>query len=221
MVSLSCGMATRPILLLADSCQRVLLLFRSSALAEKWSGPSALEQWSNAGLAGHLARSAFNLERALETVGRHDDRRDSAVDAVAYYAYAAPEPPDSPTGRRIRELGDGEAAAGPEALAERFAAGIAALEKQAMPLDPATTVEMFGRVLTIDDCAAACLLELAVHTDDLAVGLGVEPPAFSDEAADLVVSLLARISRRRNGDQAVLRALARSERAPAGGVSAF
>jgi hypothetical protein len=214
-------MTTRPILLLVDSCRRVLPLLRSPALAEKWFEPSALEQWSNAGLAGHLARSVFNLERALETIAGPGDRSTDAVDVVAYYAYSAPELPDSSIGRRIRELGDVEAADGPEVLADRFAAGVAVLHERALPPDPATTVEMFGRILTIDDCAAACLLELAVHADDLAAGLGVEPPAFSDEAVDLVVSALARISRRRYGDAAVLRALARSERAPAGGVSAF
>jgi hypothetical protein len=205
----------RPIELLVDSCGRVLPLLRSSDLHDHWSRPSALEEWSNCGLAGHLARSAFNLERSLDTRPSGHDRRD----ALTYYSTA--EPPDSPIGRRIRELGDREAMAGPVELADRFAHSIAGLRDRALVLEPATTVEMFGRTLTIDDCATACLLELIVHADDLAVSINVPPPEFDARAVDLVVLTLARIARRRHGDTAVIRALSRSERAPAQGISAF
>ena len=192
-------------------------MLRSCALSEHWAKQSALDQWSNAGLAGHLARSAFNLERA---VGRRPD--DGSVhDAVSYYTASDPQPPDSPTGKRIRELGDQEAADGASALADRFAASVAWLRDHALPLDPATRVELFGRLLPIDECATACLLELVVHADDLTVSLGLEPVPFSDLAVDLVVGTLSRISRKRHGDLAVIRALSRPERAPAHGISAF
>ena len=203
--------------LLVDGCERVLPLLDSSALRERWTEPSALEQWSNGGLAGHLARSAFNLERA---VARQHGRRPTH-DALSYYASSAPDPPRSPVGERIRELGDQEAADGPAALADRFAKSMAWLREHALPLDAATTVEMFGRVLPVDDCAAACLLELVVHADDLAVSVGLEPVVFSEPAIDLVVVTLSRISRKRHGDVAVIRSLSRLERAPAHGISAF
>lgn len=212
-------MTPRPVETLVDSCHRVLPLFHSPLLVERWSHASALEQWSNAGLAGHLARSAFNLERALGTVNHQHQRR--PMDVVGYYMASVPEPLDSSIGRRIRELGDAEAAAGPHALAGRFAAATGRLQDQAVPLDPATLVEMFNRVMPIDDCAAACLIELVIHTDDLAASLGLEPVAFDDGAVDLVVQSLTRIARRRHGDTAVIRTLARTERAPVGGISAF
>jgi hypothetical protein len=75
--------------------------------------------------------------------------------------------------------------------------------------------------LPIDDCAAACLLELVVHADELAVSVGLEPVVFSEPAIDLVVVTLSRISRKRHGDVAVIRSLSRPERAPAHGISAF
>ena len=106
-------------------------------------------------------------------------------------------------------------------MADRFAKSMAWLRERALPLDAATTVEMFGRVLPIDDCAAACLLELVVHADDLAVSVGLEPVVFSEPAIDLVVVTLSRISRKRHGDVAVIRSLSRPERAPAHGISAF
>jgi hypothetical protein len=124
-------------------------------------------------------------------------------------------------GRRIRELGDEEAADGAAASAGRFAASVALLRKRALPLDAATAVEMFGRILTIDDCAAACLLELVVHADDLVVSLGLEPVAFSEPVIDVVVVTLSRISRKRHGDLAVIRTLSRPGWAPAHGISAF
>jgi uncharacterized protein (TIGR03083 family) len=203
--------------LLLDGCEHVLPLLRSSALSERWAEPSALERWSNGGLAGHLARSAFNLERA---VGQRQGR-EPTHDAVSYYASSAPEPPGSPVGGRIREYGDQEAAGGPAALANRFARSMAWLRESALPLDAATMVEMFGRVLPIDDCAAVCLLELVVHADDLAVSVGLEPVVFSEPVIDLVVVTLSRISRKRHGDVAIIRSLSRPERAPTQRISAF
>lgn len=203
--------------LLLESCERVLPMLRSSALSQRWARQSALDEWSNAGLAGHLARSAFNLERA---VGRQH-RPGPVHDAVSYYASSAPQRQDSPTGKRIRELGDQEAAGGAADLADRFAGSVAWLRERALPLDAVTTVELFGRVLPIDECATACLLELVVHADDLAVSLGLEPVVFSGPAVDLVVGTLSRISRKRHGDVTVIRSLSRPERAPAGGISAF
>ncbi len=192
----------------------------SPTLAERWSLPSALKDWTNAGLVGHLARSAFNLERALSTIGQHDEKQ-PILDTVGYYLSSAPHTPDSPVGRRIRELGAAEAAEGPALLASRFAASAARLQDRAVPLHEATTVEMFTRVMSIDDCATACLLELVVHTDDLAESLDLHPPAFDDQAVDLVMCCLTRICRRRHGDTAVVRTLARTDRAPAAGISAF
>jgi hypothetical protein len=100
-----------------------------------------------------------------------------ALDLVGYYTASAPDPADSPIGRRIRELGDQEAAQGPQALADRFAASVAAIRQAAPPSD--TSVELFGRTMSVTECATACLLELVVHADDLAVSLDVAPRGFS------------------------------------------
>lgn len=208
----------RPIELLVKACERALPLLRSPALGQHWTAPSALAEWSNSGLAGHLARSAFNLERALA----HQRHSEQVLDSVAaYYTASGPEPSDSAVGRRIRELGDEEAAGGQTALADRFDLSINVLRTAAVPLPPTVFVEMFHRVLPIDECATACLLELVVHSDDLAVSLGVPTPEFGETVMDLVSATLCRISRARHGDLAVLRALSRAERAPAEGVSAF
>jgi hypothetical protein len=55
----------------------------------------------------------------------------AADDAVTYYASSAPQPVSSAVGRRIRELGDQEAAGGATALANRFVASAAFLRERA------------------------------------------------------------------------------------------
>ncbi|MFJ7947944.1 hypothetical protein ACIQ6K_30495 [Streptomyces sp. NPDC096354] len=57
-------------------------------------------------------------------------------------------------------------------------------------------------------------MELAVHMDDLAVGVGIATPELSTTAFDPVLTLLAGLAARRHGQAAPLRAPARAERAP-------
>jgi hypothetical protein len=57
------------------------------------------------------------------------------------------------------------------------------------------------------------IVELVVHTDDLAVSVGVEPPEPSEGAASVALAAMLAAARSNSGDLAVLRALARRERA--------
>jgi hypothetical protein len=75
--------------------------------------------------------------------------------------------------------------------------------------------------MSVTECATACLLELVVHADDLAVSLDVAPPGFSAAGIDLAVGALVRISLRRHGQVAVVRMLARAQLAPLAGITAF
>ena len=72
-----------------------------------------------------------------------------------------------------------------------------------------------GWALTLDDFLTTRTMELAVHLDDLAVSVGHPAPDLPDAAFEPVLTLLARLAARRHGQAAMLRALARSERAPA------
>ncbi|MGH3387023.1 MAG: maleylpyruvate isomerase N-terminal domain-containing protein, partial [Nocardioidaceae bacterium] len=64
------------------------------------------------------------------------------------------------------------------------------------------------------------MMEIAVHSDDLAASVDVATPDLPAEVVDTVVDLLSRLAVRRHGPTAVLRALTRAERAPAG-IAAF
>lgn len=197
-----------------DTAEVASALLRSPALAERWEQPSALAQFRVSGLAGHLARAVFNVERWLAEQPRSGE---IPVDAVAYFV-AGPGPAphlDDVVPRRIRELGEQEAAGGPTALAEEFDATRARLAARlpALPLD--RPVAMFGHILPLDQCLLTRLVELVVHIDDLSVSLGTPTPSVPPEAGDAVVVCLSRIAVARHGLVPVLRTLTRGERATA------
>jgi hypothetical protein len=57
-------------------------------------------------------------------------------------------------------------------------------------------------------------MELVVHGDDLAVSVGVPTPVFPPAATEITLDLLVRVAAWRHGPVALVRALARRERAP-------
>ena len=73
--------------------------------------------------------------------------------------------------------------------------------------------------LSFEDYLVTRVMEIVVHSDDLAVSVGVEAPALPEPVLGPVLALLVGISLRRHGQAAVVRALSRRERA--GDVSAF
>jgi hypothetical protein len=202
-----------------DTAEAVSVLLRSPALAKRWERPSALDRFRVSGLAGHLARAVLNVDRWLAEpppAGR------PVVDAVTYFlAGAGPAPHlDDAVPLRIREVGEREAAEGPDALAEAFDAARARLAARlpGMPLD--RPVGVFTHVLPLDQCLLTRLVELVVHLDDLAVSLEVPTPSVPAEATDAVTGCLTRLAVARHGCLPVLRALARHERAT-GPIAAF
>jgi hypothetical protein len=63
-------------------------------------------------------------------------------------------------------------------------------------------------------------MEIAVHSDDLAISLGVVAPPLSPAVLGPVLALLTDLAVRRHGQSSVISALARQERAPES-VAAF
>jgi uncharacterized protein (TIGR03083 family) len=185
-------------------------LLRSSALTSRWTEPSALREFRISGLAGHLARAVFNVETYLA----RPLPAGVPMDAVSYFLEAADGTDlTSADNRQIRERGEADAGPSADDLVARYDAALARLAAELPALDGARPVPMVGgRVLTLDECLITRLVELLVHADDLAVSLDVPTPDFDDEAADLVVTALARTARRRHGTVPVLRGLARHER---------
>jgi hypothetical protein len=62
--------------------------------------------------------------------------------------------------------------------------------------------------LRLDDLLTTQMLELAVHSDDLAVSVRISTPALPERAVDTMIDLLSHLAVRRHRPTAVLRALA-------------
>jgi hypothetical protein len=123
---------------------------------------------------------------------------------------------------RIRQGGEEAAAQGSAALAARVDSAVGQLtDSLASAADRPVRIPLWGPwSLLLDDFLTTRMMELAVHSDDLAVSVGIATPALPQSVVDTVIGLLSRLAVRRHGPTAVLRALSRAERAPAT-VAAF
>jgi hypothetical protein len=197
-----------------ESATVVANLLRAPEVATSWSEPSALRDFGVSGLAGHLARSVTQVHRIVQDPPA-DGEPIPVLDHFTRNPWVATEH-DDPLHIAIRKRGEDTAADGPAALADAVDVSRAWLERQ-LPDEPADrVVELTGMwCLTLDDFLLTRLVELVVHTDDLAVSVGTPTPALPEEATDLLVDLLARLAVWRHGPLPVLRALTRQERAPA------
>lgn len=202
-----------------QAAERAGALLAAPAVADRWSRPSALVDWSVAGLAGHLARSVFSVEAALLAAV---DPGGQLIDAVTYYARVPDEDlaPASEVSAHVRARGLESAGTGHPDLVTRFEGGLSHLQRALPALDPARPVVLFGRVLPLVECLRTRTLELVVHADDLAASIGHPAPEFPPSVFDDVIAILAAVASRRRGPHVVLRALARPERVT-GRITAF
>jgi hypothetical protein len=179
-----------------------------------WHEPSALPKLRVQALAGHLAVQVFFVSQALDTPLPSEP----SISIHDYYARASwiGSEPDDDFGRRIRTMGEKEAADGAAALSSRVADTVRDL-REVLPSTPSRLVRRANwgpYSLTLDDYATTRLLEIAIHNDDLAHSVGVPTPELPTDAVEAVVDALSRIALRRHGPTNVLRALSRTERAP-------
>ncbi|MGH8794092.1 MAG: maleylpyruvate isomerase N-terminal domain-containing protein [Stackebrandtia sp.] len=186
-------------------------LLKDPAVASKWDEPSALEDYSVGGVAAHLANQIFHITQATPS-------SDPAISLAENYAQAAwvGEDASHEVNVEIRWRSENVAVEGVSVLighVEEALAGVRSLVAEA-PADLVVSMTS-GRSLTFDDFLTTRLLELVVHSDDLAVSVGVPTPPAPESAVATVVDVLSRLAVRRHGATAVLRALSRAERAPA------
>jgi hypothetical protein len=195
-------------------------LLADPAVAKQWDVPSALAEFRVGGLAGHLAFQILAVPAVLaEPVPAGEP-----IGLLDHYARGTwlGAPVDDEVNVGIRRSGERVAADGSEALLAQVRVAVDELAA-ALPREPGGRVVHFARgpwSLALEDYLTTRLMELAVHSDDLAVSVGVPTPELPADVLDPVLSLLARLAVRRHGQPAVLRALSRAERAPAS-VTAF
>ena len=195
-------------------------LLAEPAVAANWGGASALPEFTVGGLAGHLAYQILAVPDALTGPAPKEE----TVSLLGHYQRVAwiGAALDDEISVRIRSGGEQTAAGGPAALSARVDAAVEELAGAlASTPDRPVRIPLWGPwSLMLDDLLITRMMELAVHSDDLAVSVGVPTPSLPQSAVDTVIDLLSRLAVRRHGPTAVLRALSRAERAPAS-IAAF
>ncbi|WHT16753.1 maleylpyruvate isomerase N-terminal domain-containing protein [Crossiella sp. CA-258035] len=203
-----------------DTARVAAALLRDPALARDWEKPSALPEFSVAGLAGHFAYQVLALPAILDG----PIPPELPVSLLEHYSRVewVGADLDHDLNVRIRDSGEQAATEGPAALADQVDAAIADLAGR-LPGTPDRPVRIpfWGPwSLSLEDLLVTRMMELTVHADDLAVSIGVPTPEFPVSAVESVLDLLSRLALRRRGAPAMLRALTRAERAP-GDITAF
>ncbi|GAB3937493.1 maleylpyruvate isomerase N-terminal domain-containing protein [Micromonospora vulcania] len=193
-------------------------LISRDEVAAQWSSPSALPHLSIGGLACHLGRQAV---RAAELLPAPTDLP-TLESADSHYERAAWVTEGTPDEDEVAKGSDeADAAGGPADLRARSAL---ALQQVTDLLTRGAAREVVpipwqGWALRRGDFLLTRQLEIVVHTDDLAVSLGVPTPVFPAEVFDPVRDLLVRLAVRRRGQSALISVLSRSERSK--DISAF
>jgi len=195
-------------------------LIASAQVASGWEKPSALEQWTVAGLAGHTARSVFLVPGI---VAAEVDPTLPPATAIDYFVGALANDDldvDSAVAVQVRERGLETAGAGPADLAARYRAGLLEVAELLATVDPDRSVTAWGMRLPLSQYLVTRIVELAVHGDDLAVSVAAPAPVLPPSAEATVLATLAGIAGRRRGFAEVMRGLARRERV-SGPITAF
>jgi Mycothiol maleylpyruvate isomerase N-terminal domain len=190
-----------------------LVLLGESALSAAWDAPTAVSGFTLGALAGHLARGGiWAVEEYLD--GAAPGPEVELWDAATYYAFI-PLESDSPIWGAVRDRAQELAKLGGSAVVEQAGGALERLGERITKAAPDATIAVIeGIPMLLDEFLRTRLVELLVHSDDLAVSLGIATPTFSADAVAVVTHLATDIARRRAGDLAVLRAQFRPERQP-------
>ena len=179
-------------------------------VAARWDEPSALPELTVRGLAGHLCRTATVV---LQYLDAPEPGPEHLLDASQYYAAVMTKDIYDAGNTGVRERGEEFAAAGHDGVIATARAARDALARRLADEPTDRRVAVIGGLrLNIDEYVATRLVEVVVHTDDLAVSVGIESPEPEPAAASLVVDTVLGVARIRHGDLAILRALVRAER---------
>jgi Mycothiol maleylpyruvate isomerase N-terminal domain len=196
-------------LLVVEAVDDAAALIGSERVAARWDEPSALAGMTVGALCAHLVRAAGSVLAYLDRTDPDARPQDALLTPVTYFHAAI----DSPIHERIKEVSADEAAVGPREVAAHCAEVAAAMRTRLAeePTDRLVAA-LGGRMLSLDDFCRTRLIEVLFHLDDVAASVGVPCPETSVEGRTIVIDILIGIARRKDGDWAVLHALARAER---------
>ncbi len=186
-----------------------------------WAEPSALEGYTVGGIVAHVNAAIGWTVRLLELPVPLDVRPMSRADFLGFCHSLKIGPAGAgrhPLHDVLRDQFEQAARKGMESTRDKFLGLTERLAERlegesgerAVDLRPTAPL-----VLRIGDWMPSRIVELVVHGDDLATSVGIDPPPVPDAAAAVTIDHLMATARAAHGDLAVIRALARRERADA------
>ena len=188
-------------------------------VGQAWGEPSALEGLTVGAIVGHINAGVGWLGPLLDAPVQPDLRPSPRTDVLAFVHGLKIGPEGA--GRHpvlhdmVHDQAERAARHGWESNRDKFRGLVerltARLEGQSDDrlLDLRPTVPI---VVRLGDWLPTRVLELVVHGDDLATSVGIEAP-LRESAATVTIDVMLAIARAVHGDVAVVRALARRERA--------
>jgi hypothetical protein len=190
-------------------------------VAAAWTRESSCTGMTVGGLTRHLVSQPVFVANLLRT-DPTDGASAETIDLLEHYARAPwlNEDLDGEVNRSIRDGSDRQASEGPAAAVADLARARDGLDEVLAEAPKTTYVPWQGWSLDTDDFLVTRLMEMVVHSDDLAASVDVPTPDFGLAILDPVIRLLGALAVRRHGQDALVRTLTRPQRAPRT-VSAF
>jgi Mycothiol maleylpyruvate isomerase N-terminal domain len=203
-----------------DEVSRADAVVRLPAVSARWSEASALDGMTVGDLTAHLTRAATTTSTYLD--GESASGKPVSVSEYFVTLLDAPADLESPVNRGVRERSRTEASDGYAEVVVHWDKVLSRLEHQLAGVDLGRLiVAAGGLIVRVDDYLVTRILELCLHSDDLAVSVNTAAPEIPDEVAAIVAHALVDIARERYGNRPVLLALARRERAGTDVLRAF
>lgn len=203
------------------AADRVLALVSRPEVAAGWDEESSCAGMSVGGLARHLVdQSGYVVEFLGIDPEAHGTR--PSIGLLEHYAWSpwAHEDLTGPDNLDIRDTWNALAGEGHAAAVALQETSLGALPDVLAAAPTWMYLPWQDVRMAVDDFVVTRMMEIVVHSDDLADSVGLPTPSFGPAVAEPVVALLGALAAERHGEGAVVRTLVRPQRAPAT-VTAF
>jgi len=193
----------------------IVELLDDEATAKHWEEPSALEGMTVGGLVAHVLQGVVWLERLLEAPVPTDVPVVAFGDYFGGFKVVTADDFGNEIHRYVRALAQRDAGRPVEDTKTKFREVLARLRKKLDRQPGDRLLDMrptLPAAMRLDDRLRVEIVELVVHGDDLAASIGREDSELPPEAVTIALGALLESPRRRHGDRAVVRAMARRER---------
>lgn len=187
-------------------------------VADRWGEASALEGLTVGGVAAHLYGATRRFELALDEELPDPPKVVRLPDFYGHNRIDDRSDLDAGWHPLLREDAEKRASYGPEAVSQRFRDLVSRLTDRLPGEAPERLVPIWtiaGGVTPLSMYVVTRVVELVVHSDDLAASVDLPPLAVPPAAASTALAAFVDMARHRSGDLAVVRAFARRERSDA------